>query len=1043
MKLIEARQLFLRHLDADLGPIPEEILRECDEIAEQLGHLALAIDLAGAYISNDTDQRQAVRQYLADYKKHRDDLLQSEQFRGLSSSDKTVWTVWNTTFKKLEKDHARFLPTALLAFLARFKGSTIQDEMFRLASLGMAGVDREFEEDHRLPSDFRQFLTLNGMEWDSFFYRQSRDLLVRYSLAQRVKGEWPGVTIHSLVKWRAMHYKKSERREWWHSTFVLAACHRFPQEFESLRFRRHLLVHVPEVTQAWLDGNKVEAKAKLFMQRTFNRVHYIRQEELYQIHEALSGADGRGIAVLCGMSGIGKTQLAATYAECYSVDYSNIFWLDTKSEDSVKMSYASLANKIVQEHPSASQFGNTTTEGKEDEIMTAVKRWLNHPRNTRWLMICDNFDDPTAEDIHQFLPEANHGSVIILTKSLTVKIGCRIKVRNLDIPDSLEILSNTSLRKTAINGEVFTLRTDTANCSSDPDAAELAKRLDGLPLALAMAGAYISRIEINFADYLRLYEASWLQLQQRSLGVGTYMDRAPMSTLQLSFERIRQESELSAQLLHLWAYFDNQDLWLELLREGSSGGPDWLCQLTEDELSFKQVIRVLLAYGLVEVNKPRESAIESEGYGLHSPVHMWTVHVLNEKWKVELAGLALDCVASYIPVGDSPNSWAIQQRLLRHAARCWSFLQNGMVDGDGRAWALHSLGYLYAQHGKYDDAEKIFQRALHGERALGPDHTSTLDTFNSLGLLYADIGRLQEAEIMYQRALEGYEKELGPDHPSTLSAVNNLGLLYADIGRLHEAETMYQRALEGYEKELGPDHPSTLSAVNNLGLLYADIGRLQEAEIMYQRAMQGYEKELGLDHPSTLTSMDNLASTYRNQGRWGEAEELEVQVMETRKRVLGEEHPSTLTSMANLASTYRKQGRWEDAEALEVEVMETRKKKLGADHPKTLTSMSNLALTYGDQGRWEDAEALEVEVMETRKKKLGADHPSTLTSMNNLAFTWKGQGRDVEATTLMSDCVRLRRRILGASHPYYISSSKTLAEWEAEQVDVGSLTLDG
>ena len=92
--------------------------------------------------------------------------------------------------------------------------------------------------------------------------------------------------------------------------------------------------------------------------------------------------------------------------------------------------------------------------------MTAVKRWLNRSRNTQWLMICDNFDNPAAENIHQFLPEANHGSVIIITRSSTVKIGCRIQVRALDIPDSLEILSDTSLRETAINGEIFTLRTD-------------------------------------------------------------------------------------------------------------------------------------------------------------------------------------------------------------------------------------------------------------------------------------------------------------------------------------------------------------------------------------------------------------------------------------------------------------------------------------------------------------------------------------------------------------------------------------------------------
>ena len=72
---------------------------------------------------------------------------------------------------------------------------------------------------------------------------------------------------------------------------------------------------------------------------------------------------------------------------------------------------------------------------------------------------------------------------------------------------------------------------------------------------------------------------------------------------------------------------------------------------------------------------------------------------------------------------------------------------------------------------------------------------------------------------MYRRALAGYEKALGPDHTSTLSTVNNLGTLYVTKASWIEAEKMYRRALAGKEKALGPDHTSTLNTVNNLGSL--------------------------------------------------------------------------------------------------------------------------------------------------------------------------------------------------------------------------------
>jgi hypothetical protein len=59
----------------------------------------------------------------------------------------------------------------------------------------------------------------------------------------------------------------------------------------------------------------------------------------------------------------------------------------------------------------------------------------------------------------------------------------------------------------------FIIVESNADAFSDLDAAELAKELDGLPLALATAGAYLNQVATSFRDYLRLYRASWLRLQ--------------------------------------------------------------------------------------------------------------------------------------------------------------------------------------------------------------------------------------------------------------------------------------------------------------------------------------------------------------------------------------------------------------------------------------------------------------------------------------------------------------------------------------------------
>jgi tetratricopeptide (TPR) repeat protein len=154
------------------------------------------------------------------------------------------------------------------------------------------------------------------------------------------------------------------------------------------------------------------------------------------------------------------------------------------------------------------------------------------------------------------------------------------------------------------------------------------------------------------------------------------------------------------------------------------------------------------------------------------------------------------------------------------------------------------------QQGELAEApEKRYLRALQErEKALGADHTLTLDTACSLGLFYSNHGKLAEAEQMYQWGLQGYEKTLGADHTSTLNTVYNLGLLCMNQGKLDEAQKMFRRALQGYEKVLGEFHTSTLDTVYNLGPLYLKQRSPFQALPMYNQALEGYEIALGRDH---------------------------------------------------------------------------------------------------------------------------------------------------------------------------------------------------
>ncbi|KAG4429439.1 hypothetical protein IFR05_015080 [Cadophora sp. M221] len=583
-----------------------------------------------------------------------------------------------------------------------------------------------------------------------------------------------------------------------------------------------------------------------------------REEELTEIHTKLSGNGSRRTVVLYGLGGMGKTQLAVAYAKRHKDDYSAIFWLNIKDEDSLKQSFARVARQILREHPSARWLSNVDMKNL-DEVIDAVKEWQGLPYNTRWLMIYDNYDnprlvsnkDPAAVDITKFLPQVYQGSVLITTRSSEVEIGRLIQVTKLrDVRDSLQILSNTSRREGILD---------------DADATKLVKKLDGLPLALATAGAYLKQASIGFSDYLRLYEKSWAELQKTSPELSSYEDRTLYSTWQISFERVEQRNLLSAQLLRLWAYFDNQDVWFELLQHSDFEDLDWIRELIKDELSFHEAMRVLSNHGLVEVDKSSQELLESRGYSIHGCVHSWTFHVLNKEWNYDLARVALNSVALHVPGEQANRPWLTQRRLLQHAARCSYIVLNGLVPDDGMAWAYSNLGFLFQDQSKLTLAEQMYKQALRGgEKALGAEHTSTLDTVNNLGSLYVDQGKLALAEQMYQRALQGREKALGAEHTSTLDTVNNLGSLYADQGKLAEAEQMYQRALQGYEKAIGPDNIITcvpaLNTIWGFGSLFERQADIATARTMYAKALCGYEQVFGFEHAESETLRNKLCA---------------------------------------------------------------------------------------------------------------------------------------------------------------------------------------
>jgi tetratricopeptide (TPR) repeat protein len=468
----------------------------------------------------------------------------------------------------------------------------------------------------------------------------------------------------------------------------------------------------------------------------------------------------------------------------------------------------------------------------------------------------------------------------------------------------------------------------------------LLKLLDGLPLAIAQAGAYIQTNGSTLTKYVAFYEKQWDELMTPSPfndpTLKDYPDRSVWTTWTISYQAIREQHEDTANLLLLWSFLHNKDLWYGLFSEPRKN--DWkasemltklIGNIASSEIQFTGAMRLLRNYSLVE------EITGTTSYATHPVVHQWTRNSQGRQFGPELSKLAVVVVGMSVPRHDDLDYYTLQRRLLPHAQVCFNhvvetkvFDRLGAEEGADKDLdefaehhtilsALHRLGMLYCDQSKFSEAEELYNRALRGmENTLGSSSESTLRLIGDMGTLYDEQGKLSEAKKMYERALRGKEEVLGSTHTSTLETVNDLGILYGKQGKLTEEEKMLERALRVMKEVHGPDHPLTLQTVNNLGNSYRKQGKLAEGEKMYERALGGYEEVIGKEHLEhhlpALAAFHGMGVVYHDQRRLAKAENMYERAYRGYEETIGkdraQQHREVLNLLGDMGILYEKQG---------------------------------------------------------------------------------------------------------------------------------------
>jgi tetratricopeptide (TPR) repeat protein len=470
-------------------------------------------------------------------------------------------------------------------------------------------------------------------------------------------------------------------------------------------------------------------------------------------------------------------------------------------------------------------------------------------------------------------------------------------------------------------------------------------RLDGLPLALATAGSYLSQTTGTFGDYLQLYEDRLEELEQNSEGLLEYDDRRLWTTWVISLKQIESHDPEAVKLMQLLAYFDNQDIWYGLLRPGGDYGLPWLSDVVRNEIRFNRAMAKLHDYSLIDVRLG--------SYSIHACLHDWALGFLNCDLNSVLYGAAVHCVALNVLVAGSPGSHMGNRRLLQHAIRLQSGRLKSMMDSNMVSLRdLLHIALLYHEQDEFKKAGPIYLRVLQvteqNESMWSRGNISRLEILHNLGIMYMLQGRLAEAEELLLSALAEPEKLHGREDMTTigvlnqLSVLNGLGALYLKQGKMAEAEETILKALAGLEQTRGSEHVQTLGTKYYLGRCYMDQGKMAGAEAMFLQALTGFEKVCGQEHESTLFTVRLLAELYARQEKMTKAVEMYKRAIEGHEKEFGPEQTRTLGIVRDLGWAYWKQGKLVEAEQMYLRALAGYEKTLGPDHKLTLETADGL-----------------------------------------------------------------------------------------------------
>jgi predicted ATPase len=606
-----------------------------------------------------------------------------------------------------------------------------------------------------------------------------------------------------------------------------------------------------------------------------------RERELQAVLELLGSSR---LLTLTGTGGTGKTRLALQAAAEVADDFGDGTW------------FVSLASTTK-----ADLFLPTiaSTVGAKGDLHEFL-------RPKRLLLLLDNLE--------QLLPEVAPRIAELLTLP-HVRLLATTRER-VAIKAEQEYPVPTLALGEAVSLFVARARQLRPGFESDEHVTEIARRLDGLPLALELAAA---RVKVLNAQQILERLGHSLDLLTSGARDSPERQRTLKATIQWSYQLLsKEEGRLFPQLAVFSGSFDleaaericNADLDdLQALVDKS------LIRQTEEGRFFMlETIREFALERLEErdaeelrrrhTNHFRSFAEQAAGYFSGSEQAEWMQRLEQEHDNLRTA-LAL------------ARDQADPDLLLRLSSALWRFWSVHSHWHEGRSWldsaltistnlrtplrarVLEGAADIAWRQGRYDEGRALLDESLGLWRELG-DRRGATSALHFRGNLESASGNYAEARRLWREAQQAW-RELG-DSERFAATVMNLGLAALAEGEAREAAALFEQSLALARRE-GLDFIVAIS-LHSLGFALLRTGREDEGVDLLREALNA-QKLLG-DKEAVVICLIGLAEAAELAGNCrratrllGAAEGLTAEIGFSFQADLGRDHKRLRRELAS------------------------------------------------------------------------------------------------------------------------------------------------